>query len=90
MTAGTSMLHVGVDDRSGPNRRRGSLAKVGALAAGLADDPDAYDWFRAKVHEALMDTRASIQHSEVMNEAQALIDKKRRARSCVSGRAPGA
>jgi hypothetical protein len=69
------MLHVGVDDRSGPNRRKGSLAKVGALPAGLAVDPDAYDWFRAKVHEALMDTRPSIQHSEVMNEAQALIQE---------------
>jgi DNA-damage-inducible protein J len=58
------------------------VAREGALPAGLAVDPDAYDaWFRAKVQEAIADPRPPIQHSEVMNEAQALIDKKRRARS---------
>jgi hypothetical protein len=33
-----------------------------------------------------MDTRPSIQHSEVMNEAQALIGKQRRVRSRSSDR----
>lgn len=45
-------------------------------------DPDAYDtWFRAKVQEALADTRPGVPHQQVMDEAQALIDRKRRARS---------
>jgi DNA-damage-inducible protein J len=66
------------------------VAREGALPAGLAVDPDAYDaWFRAKVQEAIADTRSPIQHDQVMNEAQALIDKKRRARSRASdGSAP--
>jgi DNA-damage-inducible protein J len=63
------------------------VAREGALPGGLAVDPDAYDaWFRAKVEEALADTRQPIQLSEVMNEAQTLIDKKRRARSRSSDR----
>ncbi len=58
------------------------VAREGALPAGLAVDPDAYDaWFRAKVQEALADSRPATPHPEVMDEAQALIDKKRRARS---------
>jgi len=57
------------------------VAREGALPAGLAVDPDAYDaWFRAKVREALADSRPASPHREVMDEAQALIDKKRRAR----------
>jgi DNA-damage-inducible protein J len=67
------------------------VAREGALPAGLAVDPDAYEaWFRAKVQEAIADTRPPIQHDQVMNEARALIDRKRRARSRVSGRVPGA
>jgi DNA-damage-inducible protein J len=63
------------------------VAREGALPAGLAVDPDAYDaWFRAKVQEAIADTRPPIQHSEVMKEAQALIDKKRGVRSRSSDR----
>lgn len=58
------------------------VAKEGALPAGLAVDPDAYDaWFRAKVQEALADSRPAAPHTDVMDEAQALIDNKRRARS---------
>jgi DNA-damage-inducible protein J len=57
------------------------VAREGALPAGLAVDPDAYDaWFRAKVQEAITDTRPTIKHSAVMNEAQVLIAKKGRAR----------
>lgn len=58
------------------------IVKEGALPPGLVADPEAYDaWFRAKVQEALADTRPSIPHEDVMDEAQALIDRKRRARS---------
>ena len=58
------------------------IVKEGALPAGLTADPDAYDvWFRAKVHEALADTRPAAPHQQVMDEAQALIDRKRRART---------
>jgi len=58
------------------------VAKEGGLPAGLTADPAAYDaWFRAKVQEALDDTRPATAHSQVMDEAQALIDRKRRARS---------
>jgi DNA-damage-inducible protein J len=56
------------------------VAKEGGLPAGLASDPEAYDrWFRAKVEEALADTRPSVPHQDVMDEAQALIDRKSRA-----------
>lgn len=58
------------------------VAKEGGLPAGLIADPEAYDsWFRAKVQEALNDTRPTVPHHQVMDEAQALIDSKRRARS---------
>lgn len=58
------------------------VAREGALPAGLAADPEAYDaWFRAKVQEALSDPRPTAPHGAVMDEAQALIDKKRHARS---------
>ena len=58
------------------------VAKEGALPAGLTSDPAAYDaWFRAKVHEALADTSPAVPHEQVMDEAQALINEKRRARS---------
>lgn len=58
------------------------VARDGALPAGLLVDQGSYDdWFRAKVHEALADTRPAIAHANVMDEAQALIDRKRRGRS---------
>lgn len=56
------------------------VVKEGALPAGLATDSEAYDaWFRAKVQEALADKRPAIPHAHVMRDAQALIDRKRRA-----------
>ncbi|HEX7340028.1 MAG TPA: type II toxin-antitoxin system RelB/DinJ family antitoxin [Rhodanobacteraceae bacterium] len=56
------------------------VTKEGGLPAGLATDPQAHDaWFRAKVREAMDDTRPAVPHSQVMDEAQALIDAKRRA-----------
>ncbi|MEM8633371.1 MAG: type II toxin-antitoxin system RelB/DinJ family antitoxin [Pseudomonadota bacterium] len=58
------------------------VAAEGGLPAGLTADPDAYDaWFRAKVQEALDDQRPVKPHAQVMQEAQALIDEKRLARS---------
>lgn len=58
------------------------VVKEGALPAGLTTDPEAHDaWFRAKVREALDDTRPSVPHRQVMDETQALIDRKRRAKT---------
>lgn len=58
------------------------VAREGGLPAGLTADPDAHDaWFRAKVRDALEDPRPETSHTHVMQDAQALIDKKRRARS---------
>ena len=58
------------------------IAKEGGLPAGLTADPAAYDtWFRARVQEALDDTRPAVPHRQVMDEAQGLIDRTRGARS---------
>ncbi|MEQ1955238.1 type II toxin-antitoxin system RelB/DinJ family antitoxin [Mesorhizobium sp. CN2-181] len=58
------------------------VAQEGGLPAGLASDPAVYDrWFRAKVDEALADKRPSVPHQQVMDEAQARIDRKIRART---------
>lgn len=58
------------------------VVQEGALPVGLTADPKAYDaWFHAKVHEALADKRPAVPHQRVMKEAQAVIDRKRRARS---------
>jgi DNA-damage-inducible protein J len=57
------------------------VAHEGALPIGLTADPETYDaWFREKVREALNDTQPSHTHERVMDDAQALIDRKRRAR----------
>lgn len=51
----------------------------GGLPAGLTTDAAAHDaWFRAKVQAALDDIGAARSHQAVMDEAQALIDSKRR------------
>ena len=56
------------------------VAAEGGLPAGLTADPDAYDaWFRAKVQKALADPRPATPHDQVMRDARALIDRKRRA-----------
>jgi DNA-damage-inducible protein J len=58
------------------------VAKEGGLPAGLTAAPEAHDaWFRAKVQEALADDRPAVPHQQAMDETQALIDRKRRARS---------
>jgi DNA-damage-inducible protein J len=58
------------------------VVREGGLPPGLTADPEAHDaWFRAKVQEALEDTRPAVSHRQVMDEAQARIDGKRRDRS---------
>ena len=48
------------------------IANEGALPAGLTTDAAAHDaWFRAKVQEALDDTRPAIPHAEVEARFQA-------------------
>jgi len=42
------------------------VANEGALPAGLTTDPATHDaWFRAKVQEALADTRPAVPHDQV-------------------------
>ena len=56
------------------------VAAEGGLPVGLTVDSDVYDaWFRAKVQDALSDPRPATPHDQVMQEARALIDGKRRA-----------
>ncbi len=56
------------------------IAREGGLPAGLTSDPDAYDaWFRARVREAMDDKRPPASHRQVMDDAQTVIDRKRRA-----------
>ena len=58
------------------------VAAEGGLPAGLTADPGVYDaWFRAKVREALDDPSPAVPHEQVMTGTQALIDRKRRART---------
>ena len=56
------------------------VTKEGGLPAGLTADPETHDaWFRAKVQAALIDDKPLVSHQQVMDEAQALIDRKRSA-----------
>jgi DNA-damage-inducible protein J len=58
------------------------VAKEGGLPASLTADAAAHDaWFRAKVQEALDDPRPTVPHAQVMDEVQALIDRKLRVQS---------
>jgi DNA-damage-inducible protein J len=58
-------------------------AREGALPFELVADPKAYDaWFRAKVREALDDTRPDVAHEDVEAEFTA-----RRAASNAAGKA---
>ena len=80
--AAENLAHVGLTVSDAVRILLTRVAKEGGLPAGLTTTPEAYDsWFRAKVHEALADTRPPAPHEQVMSEAQALIDEKRRARS---------
>lgn len=54
------------------------ITKEGGLPAGLTSDPEAHDaWFREKVMEALADTRPPVQHEQVMEDLQAVINRKK-------------
>ena len=54
------------------------IAREGGLPPGLVADNASYDaWFKAKVYEALNDPSPTIPHEQVMNDIQALIDRKR-------------
>ena len=56
------------------------VTKEGGLPVGITTDPEAHDiWFREQEREAIMDTRPGVSHLQVMDEAQTLIDRKRRA-----------
>ncbi|WP_428485793.1 type II toxin-antitoxin system RelB/DinJ family antitoxin [Rhodopila sp.] len=79
--AAEKLAHFGMTVSDAVRMLLTRVANEGALPPGLTADPEAYDaWFRAKVQEALADTRSSAPHPQVMDEAQALIDRKRRAR----------
>lgn len=57
-------------------------ANEGALPFALTNDTAAYDaWFRAKVHEALNDSRPSVPHEKVeAHFAQRRASARRRAK----------
>lgn len=56
------------------------ITKEGGLPVGLTVDSAAHDaWFRDKVKEALADTQTTVSHQQIMDEAQAVIDRKRRS-----------
>ena len=93
MAARTSMLHVRVDERLKAEATE-TLANVGltvsdavrilltrvtkegGMPAGLVGSST-----RIGSYTALADARPAVPHQQVMDEAQALIDRKRRARS---------
>ena len=80
--AAANLAHYGLTVSDAVRMLLTRIAREGALPAGLACDQAAYDtWFRAKVHEALADAHPPVAHGRVMDEAQAIIDGKRRARS---------
>ena len=80
--AAENLAHVGLTVSDAVRILLTRVAEEGGLPAGLTTTPEAYDaWFRAKVHEALVDARPAVSHEQVMEEAQSLIDRKRRARS---------
>lgn len=54
------------------------ISLEGGLPAGLTTDAETYDnWFRDKVKEALTDPAPVTPHQQVMDDVQALIDRKR-------------
>lgn len=62
--ADTSMLHIRVEKQ---------------LKTDSADPTAHAAWFRARVYEVLADTQPPATHEQVMDEVQALIDRKCRA-----------
>ncbi|WP_252178715.1 type II toxin-antitoxin system RelB/DinJ family antitoxin [Endozoicomonas sp. 4G] len=54
------------------------ITKEGGLPVGLTCDPEAHDaWFRERVKEAL-NSEEVLPHNQVMDDVQALIDRKKR------------
>ena len=54
------------------------VVKERGLPPGLTTDPEFYDaWFKAKVLEAMEDTRAAAPHDQVMDDARKLIERQR-------------
>lgn len=53
------------------------ITKEGGLPVGLTSDPEAHDaWFREQVKQAL-NSEDVLSHNQVMDEAQALIERKK-------------
>ena len=78
--ASTTLARIGLTVSDAVRILLTRIAEEGGLPAGLTLDPAAHDaWFRAKVREAMDDTRARVPHQQVMAETQALIERKRRA-----------
>ncbi|MDL2286871.1 type II toxin-antitoxin system RelB/DinJ family antitoxin [Desulfococcaceae bacterium OttesenSCG-928-F15] len=58
------------------------IAREGTLPPGLIVDGASYDeWFHAKVMEALESKKSRTSHKEVMDEVQAIIDRKNNAQA---------
>ena len=56
------------------------IAKEGIVPVELISNTEAYDeWFKAKVHEALNDSRPTASHQDVMSDIQSIIDRKKHA-----------
>lgn len=56
------------------------IAREGGLPPGLVADNASYDaWFKAKVQEALSDATPTVPHEQVVDDIQALLDRKRNA-----------
>lgn len=63
-----------------PELTDAQLAEMKPLPSGPSTDPDAHDtWLRAKVHEAVTDSRPATPHDQAMQKARALIINKRNA-----------
>lgn len=54
------------------------IAKDQAFPVGLIADQESYDkWFRQKVQESLDDPKLGRPHDDVMDDIQAMIERKR-------------
>ncbi|MGL4208481.1 MAG: type II toxin-antitoxin system RelB/DinJ family antitoxin [Candidatus Adiutrix sp.] len=53
------------------------IAKEGGLPQDLVADSASYDaWFKAQTQKAMNDTTPTVSHEQVMDDIQALIDRK--------------
>jgi DNA-damage-inducible protein J len=80
--AAETLAHVGLSVSDAVRILLTRVANEGGLPPGLTVDPATHDaWFRAKVQEALDDDGPTIPHAQVMDEVQAVIDRKRRGKA---------